>query len=631
MGYKSFFLVCCYFLAQFSFAQNARLLPLKYNYGVAESNFSAISSTIIDTLKLPFFDDFAYAGPSPDARLWCDRNVYINNTFSVNQITQGMATFDHLDSNGVPYNFLSRFAVGGADTLTSQPINLFDRVKSGSLQAYALTDSIMLSFFVETGGLGDAPENDDSLKLEFKDNSGNWNQMWFINGNATADSFKQFYEVINDSMFLHNAFQFRFINVTKNSGNMNHFHLDYIQFNEDRNLFEDYTEIAFSTNPSSIFSTYRTLPYSHFITDATTQLNSNREVVIRNNLNSSVFVSLNTNTTDENATLLYSSTFLDRNDNIVPNSSFKFFYPAINNAGILNKDSQKIKSVFTIDPGVSDDDKTEEDYTDSKNNNSFEIFDYFHQYYAYDDGSAEAGFGLDYGGLPDGPAFCAMEFNNLKQDSLHGVDIHFNRALEEVGNRPITLMIWQDIAANGGSDVVIRQIQASPTYVNEKNGFARFDLDTNIVLPAGKFYIGWRQNSAFIVNVGWDKNYSGSASKVYYNFTGSWVQLGAGFDGTLMMRPLIGKKLTKAVSVHKPEYLSDYKFNLYPNPSNGKVNITASSSSTYQIINLNGAVVQQGSLTEGLNAVKIEVKGMYVCLFTTNNGTLIESKKIIIK
>lgn len=609
-------------------AQGPKWIPLKYNYSLTENHFSAISSITTDTLDLPFFDDFAYQGPSPDARLWCDQDVFVNNTFSVNQITHGMATFDHLDSNGAPYNFLSRFAISGADTLTSLPINLFDRDIGGNNVAYNISDSIMLSFFVETGGLGDAPENDDSLKLEFKDSNGNWNLIWFINDNAT-DSFEQFFAVIKDTRYLHNSFQFRILNVTKNSGNMNHFHLDYVQMNEGRTQNEVIQDVSLTVVPPSLFSIYKTLPYAHFQVNPGTQLNNNRVVAFKNNLNNAVFISVQAEVYDEDNNQIYIEPFASRNINVSAKSSASVQYPSFTIPS-LTGDSTFLRSVYRVN-SLGNDVTEKNTYNSLHDNNVIEGYDFFHQYYAYDDGSAEAGFGLDYGGLPDGPAFCAMEFTNLKQDSLHGIDIHFNRALEEVGNRPITLMIWQDIANGGGSDIVIREIQTSPTYVNEKNGFARFELDTNIVLPAGKFYIGWRQNSAYIANIGYDKNYTGTAAKVFYNFTGSWVQLGSGFEGTLMMRPLIGKKLKNVVSNPKVKDLNHFHFNVYPNPSDGKVHISTNGNGLYQIFNMQGALMNEGRLNTGINSFNIETKGMYICLLKSKNGTLIETKKIIIK
>ena len=94
-----------------------------------------------DTLELPFIDDFSYPGVYPDERLWEDNYVYINNNYSKNQITTGVATFDILDSKGEIYDNASTYPFE-ADKLTSLPINL----------DYGSDENVGLSFFFESGG-----------------------------------------------------------------------------------------------------------------------------------------------------------------------------------------------------------------------------------------------------------------------------------------------------------------------------------------------------------------------------------------------------------------------------------------------------------------------------------------------
>ena len=52
--------------------------------------------------SLPFFDDFS----SNEKRdlLWLDDNIFINNTYCISPPNYGVATFDGLDSVGLPYD-----------------------------------------------------------------------------------------------------------------------------------------------------------------------------------------------------------------------------------------------------------------------------------------------------------------------------------------------------------------------------------------------------------------------------------------------------------------------------------------------------------------------------------------------
>jgi len=71
-----------------------------------QSNYSITSNilkenkglTSSDTLLLPFFDDFSGHSIFPDSKKWSDNFVFINNTYSDQQITAGIATFDALDN-----------------------------------------------------------------------------------------------------------------------------------------------------------------------------------------------------------------------------------------------------------------------------------------------------------------------------------------------------------------------------------------------------------------------------------------------------------------------------------------------------------------------------------------------------
>ncbi len=112
--------------------------------------------TAADTLALPFFDDFSGHSIFPDRSQWIDDYVFINNTYSDRQITAGIATFDALDNTGHLYANASSDGFE-ADHLTSKPINL----------NYTVSDNVWLSFLYQAGGLGDPPEENDSLTLQF--------------------------------------------------------------------------------------------------------------------------------------------------------------------------------------------------------------------------------------------------------------------------------------------------------------------------------------------------------------------------------------------------------------------------------------------------------------------------------
>jgi len=594
----------------------------------AKVDMSAIASGTLDTLNLPFFDDFAYNGPNPIDSLWLDDDVFVNNTFSKDQITRGIATFDHLDASGNPYDFLSRFAASRSDSLTSQCIDL---EKDESNNAYTLSDSIYLSFYVQSGGLGDVPEEGDSLMLQFKDKNGNWKVVWSISGNS-ASLFTPYFVGILNTDYLFNAFQFRFINYVKNSGNMNHYHLDYVQMKDERSVTEVREKaIAFTIQPKPLLAPYSVLPYSHFLVNPTAYMStaSSREFYMRNNSQQATSVVLfEVEAKDQLGTTKY--TFSSTNASNIPQEST--IAKTINNFalnGLVGKTPSIITKYNFENNTTNSEDKDEQTTYESRANNSIETVTQFQQFYAYDDGSAEVGYALDYSGLPNGPGYTVMGFDLAKRDTLQGVDIHFNRALDEVGNRPIRLQFWKEIAnGTGKTDQLIYEIETVPTYVNGRNGFARFTLDTLIILDPGTFYVGWQQNSDFKINVGWDENYDQLNTNIYYNLIGTWSPLPSGFNGTLMLRPLIGQPSDfTSVQKTKPELA----FNLYPNPSEGKLNINSETLVSYQIFDLNGKLILAEDKAKSKHHIELLEKGIYICLVTSENKQVTSTKKVIIR
>lgn len=133
-------------------------------------------------IKLPFRDDFSNYFGYPDSSRWLDREAFINNTFAIYPPSIGVATLDALDANGAVYSQATREPFA-ADTLTSACIRLDSNFTQH--RTMRLSDSLYFSFYYQPGGgsdttpavewqrIGDAPENDDRLILEFGYATGN--------------------------------------------------------------------------------------------------------------------------------------------------------------------------------------------------------------------------------------------------------------------------------------------------------------------------------------------------------------------------------------------------------------------------------------------------------------------------
>jgi len=243
-----------------------RLQPLIHRPFVEQDQpiDNQISWGISDTLTLPFFEDFAHVIGYPDERRWTDNLVWINNSFPKKAPNFGVATFDHLDAHGNPYHTLDKRVMVFADSLTSQPINIqFKRVGNQTIN-YKPTDSIYISFFIQRQGIGDAPEAEDSLILYFKNIQNEWVKTWGIAGDFAGD-FQEFFVPIAHYDFLIPNFQFRFVNFTKATGNLNHWHLDYVRIEKNRKSGEKtIQDVGISQVNHGMFMDYSNVPFSHY-------------------------------------------------------------------------------------------------------------------------------------------------------------------------------------------------------------------------------------------------------------------------------------------------------------------------------------------------------------------------------
>ena len=224
-------------------------------------------------LTLPFIDDFSQRYLFPDGGLWQDLNAHINSNFAVNPISYGVATLDGLDHTGMPYNFALPTSYGTADTLTSHPIDLSSIV----------TDSVFLSFYYQPQGNGNKPETKDSIRLEFfRQSDSSWVRMWGTAG-ASNQPFKKVMVPV-DTSFQNIEFQFRFRNWATLSGNVDHWNIDYVYLDQNRNHADTaLNDVSFITNHHNMLKELTGIPWSHYLTDTIGLMDTAMHVTYTNN------------------------------------------------------------------------------------------------------------------------------------------------------------------------------------------------------------------------------------------------------------------------------------------------------------------------------------------------------------
>ena len=613
-------------------AQGITLSPLNSRLQTESKNQNFNLLGIRDTIFLPFFDDFANnTNGQPSDFYWVDRQVWISNGFFNRPINQYLAVFDHLNTKGKPYTTINQNVVVFADSLTSQPINL--KTKKNNT-AYGVKDSIILSFFWGTGGLGDPADLEDSLILYFKNDTNGWQRIWAGGGNGSNQDLRNVQVKLTDPKWFYKGFQFRFVNLTKASGNLNHFFLDYIAMDGPRTLDNTYkgvNDVGITKVDRSLLLEYTQMPYSHFMNSPSSFMKPKHCLVARNlNLGITEPTYYQLDYFNRYGTKVATIPFNSSAKNITANgdTSECFNTPRLDTLSGLNP---YMDVQYTISPRGSVI-YFPETYNSQSNNNVFTKRQQFNPWYAYDDGGAEGGIGLDYTSLPTNhKGQFALQFNNKRTDSLKGVAIYFNQSKEDVAFRTFKLKIWKSLSPLNQPDnldkVVHSQVIDKPIYTDSVDGFAYIMFDTAILMSAGDFYVGWEQNQKFLLNVGYDNTYRFNDEQrfnpnVYFNLLSSWKKA---FDvfGTPMIRPIFGQRQELFFST---KTIDPNSVNLFPNPTTGIVNLSGlPNDATIKVLNVKGKLM----LTTKNNQFDMSEMpaGLYFCQIEAEQAII--TKRII--
>jgi hypothetical protein len=540
--------------------------------------------SITDTLALNvkgFLDDFSNDGPYPDTARWLNNYVFINRTMPIAPPTLGVATFDGLNANGYPYNFVaSSSSTGKADTLTSKPIDL----------NFPGDTSVYFSFYYQAQGRGNYPDLADSVILEFKAPvTGAWHHVWARKGfaGAVSDSgWKQVMLHITDSAFLKKGFQFRFSNWATLSGNGDHWHLDYVYLNKGRSAADTiFQDDAFVYNGPSLIKTYSAMPWRQY--DSTLFKKNRYTSYIRNNDNTLHNGGFQYEIFDEN-NIQVNPTYNAGGLDFYPYSTVGYIDGVFDSACAFPRLNYVIPSPLTGKTSY-----TYKGYLDSNPNDTLpsdtvvhkQIFD---NYFAYDDGSAEVSFGLQ-GFLH---AQMAERFKLIAPDTLRCIDIYFNPQWTNASAYTFTLMVWGHGTGVPGTAIYVNPTVDAPEYNQTGHDkFTRYTLDQPVVMTPGFFYVGFDQNTTNLINIGVDKNIN-TQSEIFYRTSGSWSN--PPFTGSLMIRPVFGSA-AEVVGIDPAPEVKKKEFVVFPNPANDKLYIRSENNSAekirYSVMDISGRQV----------------------------------------
>lgn len=549
--------------------------------------------------------------------LWQDDDVYVNGTYGIEPPTIGVATFDGLARTGYPYDFPNYTAHGRADHLTSVPIDL----------EYELGDSIYLSFFYQAKGLSgdDNAQAVDSLVLEFYAPLENtWYKQWGIPYVAQAP-FEQILIPVRQERFLKEGFQFRFVNYATLSGSFDHWHLDYVRLGAQRTYNDRrLVDIAYMYPEASILQTYTSVPFARF-EDAPASAMAVQVTEKMRNLDI------------DGAFITYGMTAVSEDGG--PTSEFENGLSPSGNAAMIIDTQHPINSPpndFVYDNSPS----TDAAFWDVKfwcnatpdinrYNDTIHLRQELSNYYSYDDGTAEMGYGLNVNG-----GKLAYRYDLIGPDSLRAVRMYFN----PIANQPpllppddgsFLLTVWTSLSP----EVIQHQnfSFSSPQYrMDGIDKFVEYALDSAIRVE-GSIYIGWVQTNAANVNIGFDRNRDNS-NRIFYNTTGAFTN--TSFSGSLMMRPVMVAPVDPWAGIEEREAPGDLL--IYPNPAADAVRIALSGDmphrATIQCIDATGRTVWTQRAT-GMNEFSTAsiANGVYALRVVDATGTLHAQGRMVVQ
>lgn len=567
----------------------------------------------LPALALPYWDDFST--PANTDTLWdAYSTVWINDDLGINPPSTGVCSFDGLNDQGLPYNQNDPQAQGYTDSLLSRKIKMAD-------VPLALRNTVFFSFYYQWGGYGEAPDPNDYLRLEFKNNTGSWETIVLLTSDDSGQP-EVFYDTliqINQDRFFHDDFQFRFRTFGRQSGRYDTWHIDYVYLNVNRSTSNTfYPDRAVFKPISSPLDPYQAIPYRHFTDPVTNPAFSNPAVGLYNlsNINQPMnFDSFFALRVYENGTTTVSGgslsdsvpsslASLERKFFTLPHVPSKILFPSSADSAFL----KIYLRVNTRDTLVSN--------PNFQLNDSSFVESAFIDYYAYDDGSAEYAAGLTQAG---NMAACRFVLSTSGQDTLNGGYIHYPYTGWASPNI-VTLKVWNN--KNGRPGTLLTE-QAIPVRREANSKFISFTLDP-AVLVKDTVFIGWEQGSSGLVRIGLDTGHD-SGNQIFVNTTGTW-ETNDLVQGSLMLRPRFGTG-TLITQVPEPTPM----VNLYPNPNRGEFYLTGQVTAI-EVFSLTGQRVEiltnQADSETWVKMLAIR-SGLHLVRYRVGNS--IQVKKILIQ
>ena len=460
-----------------------------------------------------------------------------------------------------------------------------------------------------------------------------WYHIWSVPGQSLetfmAENnglyFKQVMIPIRDLKYFRDDFYFRFYNyasivnssLPSNRSNEDNWNIDFVYLNANRSINDtDYPMLTFSGQRPSFFNRYQAIPYRQYRVNPNSAMRESLELNIAN-----------LDGTDHEAHYYYKVQQINGNQQYERRLETAIIHPYKQSGYLQCPDYGEspacpyVGELFALDM--------------LRDSASYQVSHYIYDsactppltdslvyyvgmynYYAYDDGIPELGFGV----RPAGGKF-AVRFDVSDYDTIQGVQLLFNHTLNDANNKYFDIVVWKDENGKPGEELY-RLTNQRPQWQEQPFRFTYYEFDRTVV-TANTFYMGIEQRSDDLINIGFDASIDNSQYN-FINTNGSWQP--SSKNGTLMIRPVVGKSYYIGI-----EEQADQNLVLYPNPVSSTLHLEGNfNKGQINIYDLIGRKVYQGGYQSEISLSHL-TNGLYYLSFTTEEGRIINQKFIIEK
>jgi hypothetical protein len=460
-----------------------------------------------------------------------------------------------------------------------------------------------------------------------------WEHIWSAPGQRLDDwnaenplcYFKQVMIPINDARWLINNFQFRFRNyaslednhITGWASNVDQWNIDYVRLDVNR-TWSDTTQndVAFVMPTTTILRDYQYMPWSQY---RDSELGDHFENVLVNLSNTPKNSDYTYNVRKQGGGLVASYT--TNNLNAYPywthglHAEPQHASPAFEFSSLPADNADSATFVIThvfqeVGSGSM-----------NRSNDTCIFYQNFHNYFAYDDGTAEAGYSL-LSNMTYPQSYFAMQFHLNQPDTLRAVRMWFNSVAEDANIANFTLMVWDDDNGTPGDEIYSMPGQV-PCHAQQFEDFVTYYLDNPIPVE-GTFHVGFFQNHNVQLNLGFDQN-TDARGKWKYKTTSEWNE--SFLKGTPMIRAVVGKEIDHS-NVAENQLV---QCNIYPNPATDLIHIQQpenGKATLCRIFDVTGALVYQQTMSTSLTTVSLSAlkSGIYFVQLSDNQKIIASGK-----